>query len=400
MRRGSKIAVVVTASLTALAVASGTTYAVLSLDDVTETTSRVDARVASPGQPDVADSPIVAAKPKPQSQPQPQPQPQPKPKPQPKPAPAPAPEPAPLFERGDEGAEVRELQSRLKQLAWYAPDITGTYDPVTEQAVRGFQGKRGFEITGAVDRRTWQRVVSMSRMPTTDEMHNRLTPGPTILGPGDSSSEVRDLQARLQQIGWFSPDVTDYYSDTTTEAVSGFQVKREIPSTGAVDQRTLDRLLEMTSEPTKDELLNRKPERKPKPDRAPAAMASEPTLDPRCLTGRVLCIDKSSNSLRWVIDGSVQTTVDVRFGSDELPTDEGKFAVALKSRDHVSSLYNTPMPFAMFFSGGQAVHYSPDFAATGYNGASHGCVNVRDYGAIRSLFDQVNVGDTVIVYWS
>ena len=43
------------------------------------------------------------------------------------------------------------------------------------------------------------------------------------------------------------------------------------------------------------------------------------------------------------------------------------------------------MPFAMFFSGGQAVHYSPDFAATGYAGASHGCVNIRDYDAIAGL---------------
>jgi hypothetical protein len=31
----------------------------------------------------------------------------------------------------------------------------------------------------------------------------------------------------------------------------------------------------------------------------------------------------------------------------------------------------------MFFGGGQAVHYSPDFAARGYNGASHGCVTLR-----------------------
>jgi lipoprotein-anchoring transpeptidase ErfK/SrfK len=46
------------------------------------------------------------------------------------------------------------------------------------------------------------------------------------------------------------------------------------------------------------------------------------------------------------------------------------------------------------------VHYSPDFAANGYSGASHGCVNVRDYAAIQSLFDQVYVGDKVIVYWS
>ncbi len=47
------------------------------------------------------------------------------------------------------------------------------------------------------------------------------------------------------------------------------------------------------------------------------------------------------------------------------------------------------MPFAMFFSGGQAVHYSSDFAANGYYGASHGCVNVRDYDGVAWLFDQV-----------
>ena len=47
------------------------------------------------------------------------------------------------------------------------------------------------------------------------------------------------------------------------------------------------------------------------------------------------------------------------------------------------------MPYAMFFSGGQAVHYSADFAARGYDGASHGCVNVRDKGKIAALFDQV-----------
>jgi lipoprotein-anchoring transpeptidase ErfK/SrfK len=46
------------------------------------------------------------------------------------------------------------------------------------------------------------------------------------------------------------------------------------------------------------------------------------------------------------------------------------------------------------------VHYSPDFAANGYNGASHGCVNVRDYSTIASLYDSVTIGDKVVVYWS
>ncbi|HWJ11371.1 MAG TPA: L,D-transpeptidase family protein [Nocardioides sp.] len=216
--------------------------------------------------------------------------------------------------------------------------------------------------------------------------------GPAILSPGDRGPEVRDLQARLKQIDWFTGDVTDNYGDVTTEAVRGFQAKRGFEVTGEVDRRTLDRLREMTRRPTQAELTNQPP---------PGDGGNTPgPLDARCTTGRVLCVDKSSRTLRWVVDGDVRKTVDVRFGSAELPTREGSFTVQRKSRDHVSTLYHTSMPFAMFFSGGQAVHYSPDFAANGYNGASHGCVNVRDHDAVAWLFDQVAVGDRVVIYWS
>jgi peptidoglycan hydrolase-like protein with peptidoglycan-binding domain len=213
-----------------------------------------------------------------------------------------------------------------------------------------------------------------------------MQPGPTILEADDNGDAVRDLQARLVQIEWLYGDVTGTYDAATVEAVRGFQAKREIPVTGEVDQRTLDRLHAMTSTPTHEAKHN--------------IEAELGALDPRCKTGRALCVDKSTNSLRWVVDGRVLETFEVRFGSAELPTREGAFTVYRKSRDHVSSLYNTSMPFAMFFSGGQAVHYSPDFAAVGYNGASHGCVNVRDYDGIAALYDQVQLGDKVIVYWS
>ena len=309
------------------------------------------------------------------------------PTPEPSPTPTAQPEPAPVLAPGDEGREVRELQARLAQLDWFAPMTTGTYGPGTRAAVSGFQDKRGLEATGVVDRRTWRRLVRMSATPTQAQLDN--LPGPRLLGAGDSSRDVRELEARLRQIAWFFGDVDDDYDASTVEAVEGFQAKRGIPVTGEVDRRTLDLLEAMTTEPTADSLANRAPD---PADGAP--------LDPRCLTGMVLCIDKSSSSLRWVVDGKVRESVDVRFGSSELPTREGVFSVYRKSRDHVSSLYDTSMPFAMFFSGGQAVHYSPDFAATGYNGASHGCVNVRDYTAIAALFDQVPLGTPVVIYWS
>jgi peptidoglycan hydrolase-like protein with peptidoglycan-binding domain len=301
----------------------------------------------------------------------------------------PEPEPrdrGPLLEAGDRGLQVRELQSRLFQLAWFPELTTGFYGPGTTAAVAGFQDKRGFADTGTVDRRTWRRLVEMTEEPTDDQLHNVLHPGPALLARGATGEQVRDLQARLVSIQWLFGDVTGTYDDATVQAVRGFQEKREIPVTGEVDQRTIDRLHAMTTTPSYETKHNIEP-----------ALGA---LDPRCTVGAVLCIDKSSNSLRWVVDGKVQATYDVRFGSDELPTREGAFSVQSKSRDHVSSLYNTSMPFAMFFSGGQAVHYSPDFAAVGYSGASHGCVNVRDYDGIAWLYDQVDVGTPVIVYWS
>ncbi len=295
---------------------------------------------------------------------------------------------ADVLSPGARGTQVRELQQRLSQLAWLPETTTGAYDEATAAAVKGFQAKRGLARTGVLDAQTWQRLVAMTKKPSHDAMFNVLHPGKPLYRPGDSGADVRAVQARLKQIAWYFGDVTGSYDGATVTAVKGFQAKRSIPVTGDVDRRTLDRLTAMTATPTHDELHNIQP--------------SPGKLDARCLTGRVLCIDKTSRTLRWVVDGQVRQQLDARFGStlNDTPTREGLFHVYLMDADHVSHLYGSSMPFAMFFSGGQAVHYSSDFATVGYYGASHGCVNIRDYDGIRWLFSQVHVGDKVVVYWS
>lgn len=215
----------------------------------------------------------------------------------------------------------------------------------------------------------------------------RPSPEPsTLMSVGDRSKRVRELQARLRQIGHFDRSPTGYYGTTTLASVQSFQGKRGLSRTGRTDTVTWDRLLAMTRKPTAREL-----------DPPAARPVAKP--DARCMKGRVLCISKNSRTLSWMIDGKVVSSMDVRFGSQYTPTRDGVFSVYWKSRHHVSTLYDSPMPYAMFFSGGQAVHYSSDFAARGYNGASHGCVNVRDEGKIASLYGQVRNGDKVVVYW-
>ncbi|RPK92821.1 MULTISPECIES: L,D-transpeptidase family protein [Streptomyces] len=211
-------------------------------------------------------------------------------------------------------------------------------------------------------------------------------PPRVLMRTGSEGGQVRELQARLRQIGHFGRNPTGYYGSVTADAVRSFQAKRRLPVTGSADAVTWRRLLAMTRVPTAAEL--------DPPTERPVAAPDE-----RCLKGRVLCISKKSRTLAWMIDGRVVSAMDVRFGSEYTPTREGVFPVFWKSRDHVSTLYDTPMPYALFFSGGQAVHYSADFAANGYGGASHGCVNVRDKKKVAALFDQVKNGDKVVVYW-
>lgn len=314
----------------------------------------------------------------------------PEPSPDMEPDPVDQPEQTPplLFAPGDIDDGVRELQHRLRQLEWLTGEITDNYDERTVTAVEGFQAKRDLPTLGYVDQATWERLVDMSRTPTHEEMHNIRVAGPAILEEGDDSEAVRDLQARLKQIGWFNRQVTGYFGPVTVESVRGFQAKRELPETGEIDQDTLDALHDMTRKPTAEELADQPPP----PEKETSAW------DARCLTGRAVCVSKQKRRLAWIVDGTVQFTADVRFGSELTPTRNGSFNVGWKSRNHVSSIYHTPMPYALFFSGGQAVHYSADFAANGYNGASHGCVNLRDKGVAERLFDATRAGDPVIVY--
>ncbi|MBB5934814.1 L,D-transpeptidase family protein [Streptomyces zagrosensis] len=208
---------------------------------------------------------------------------------------------------------------------------------------------------------------------------------PPVLAAGARSETVRELQARLHQLGLFTRQPTGYYGSVTSAAVSAFQRGHGRPVSGSLDAKTWSKLRDLTERPNRDAMYP--------PTSHPMAKP-----DARCLTGRTLCISKSSRTLAWMVNGKVVAAMDVRFGSQYTPTREGTFKVDFKSRDHVSTIYDSPMPYALFFSGGQAIHYSSDFAARGYSGASHGCVNVRDEKKIAAVFAQVKAGDKVVVY--
>ena len=123
-------------------------------------------------------------------------------------------------------------------------------------------------------------------------------------------------------------------------------------------------------------------------------------IDSRCYSGaRVMCASKKDRKLYYVMNGKVVKVLDARFGARSHPTRNGVHYVYWKSRHHVSSIYGSAMPWAMFFDGGQAVHYSSNFARVGWNHpGSGGCINIRDAKTLDWIYKQIRNGDKVVVY--
>ena len=187
--------------------------------------------------------------------------------------------------------------------------------------------------------------------------------------------DTRELQQRLTWAGVYEGAVDGTLGSSTKTSVRRFQGKFGLVVDGVAGPKTWAALRRVTHNGT--------------------------GIPASCRTsGKVICIDKTQKISRAMSAGRVVKQNDARFGSSALATKVGVHRVTWKSRDHVSRKYNAPMPFALFFYGGQAVHYSPSFASNGYNGYSHGCVNLRSRSGAQWLFDWAPVGTRVVVYWS
>ncbi|MEU5534548.1 L,D-transpeptidase [Streptomyces sp. NPDC020362] len=111
---------------------------------------------------------------------------------------------------------------------------------------------------------------------------------------------------------------------------------------------------------------------------------------------RVACVDLD-RQLTWVQKGSkvVFGPVPMRSGRPEHITRKGWHTIYWRHKNHVSTLYNQPMPYAQFFDGGEAFHavYGTIYTTVG----SMGCVNLK-LGDARKLWDVLKKGDHVYVW--
>ena len=107
----------------------------------------------------------------------------------------------------------------------------------------------------------------------------------------------------------------------------------------------------------------------------------------------VVTVDLKANVLSVFRDGYEIGATAILTGYGDKPTPVGVFPITEKDRDHVSNLYEAPMPYMLRLTNdGVSIHSTK--VENGY--VTHGCIGVPDAFAAK-LFATARLGDRVIV---
>jgi N-acetylmuramoyl-L-alanine amidase len=138
-----------------------------------------------------------------------------------------------LIRRGERSPAVQDLQARLERLGIdVAPqELGGDFGPTTEMAVCAFQQSRGLDVDGIVGDDTWRVLVESSW-----GLGDRIL---RLEEPNMRGDDVRDLQSRLNALGFAAGKHDGIYGRGTAAALRDFQRNLGISDDGLVGLETL-----------------------------------------------------------------------------------------------------------------------------------------------------------------
>lgn len=149
-----------------------------------------------------------------------------------------------LYQIGDTGAPVRDIQERLQVLGFSsAPDAPGVFGEGTASAVTAFQKARHLTPDGLVGRETWRTMVDAGHQLGDRLLYHRM---PMLHG-----DDVADLQRRLNAVGFDTGLVDGIFGASTLRAVLDFQQNRHMSEDGVVGPEVVQELGQISRETTK-----------------------------------------------------------------------------------------------------------------------------------------------------
>ena len=145
-----------------------------------------------------------------------------------------------LLQMNSVGLEVKELQERLRELGYYSGEVDGQYGGGTRSAVQAFQGQHGLDADGIAGESTLNLLYSANAqtfVPTPTPSDTPETAA--MLGSGSQGDQVKKLQQRLAELGFYTGKVDGDYGKGTKQAVTVFQSQHGLDADGIAGEKTL-----------------------------------------------------------------------------------------------------------------------------------------------------------------
>lgn len=138
-----------------------------------------------------------------------------------------------VLSQGTQGSQVTGLQQRLKAHGFTPGKIDSVFGPRTTASVRSFQQAKGLEVTGAVDRDTWQALSAEPQVASSVTVKED-----SVLSRGSRGTDVRVLQERLEAKGYNPGRIDGILGSRTLAALHEFQTAQGLETSNQVNQPT------------------------------------------------------------------------------------------------------------------------------------------------------------------
>jgi N-acetylmuramoyl-L-alanine amidase len=177
-----------------------------------------------------------------------------------------------IFRAGERGPEIADIQAKLVALGGVidVAEQGGIFGPSTEKAVRWFQEERNLRVDGLVGADTWEQLVEAGWRLGDRTLYHR--------NPMFRGDDVRELQRKLNALGFDSGKEDGFYGPRTDTALRQFQRNVGDESDGIVGPHTLG-------------VLNRMRPLEAGTSRAVVREQEELTIHRAPIAGRVIAVD-------------------------------------------------------------------------------------------------------------
>ena len=320
-----------------------------------------------------------------------------------------------VLEEGDDGDDVTRLQQHLKDLGYFNQNATGKFRSITREAVKAFQKNNSLKASGVADQETQRVLYSGTALPKGGKPTPTPAPGTDLgdindmviagdgeimeevaytnrLTRGDKGENVKKVQIRLKELGFFDGPISGNYMNQTIAAIKAFQLHNGLNADG------------ITGEATWNMLFN-------SADVLDTSATPRPTPVP--------------TPIPYAITVDVKNQVTIVYGRD----DKGEYTIPVKQMVCSTGTVSTPSTVGEFVLSGRNARwcYFPSYGSHAqywtkindyiafhsviYNEVDYSALNVKSYnrlgsrashGCVRLLVSDAqwiyeNIGEGVVV---